>query len=68
MEVTFNFTKCPTDFVVVTGEGGQVHLKCKNSIAVSGVGVGQRWWAISLVLSVNRLGKQSDHVDQFMLV
>ena len=40
MEVTLNFT--PSDSAVVMGRGGRVHPKCKNSVAMSGVGLGWR--------------------------
>ena len=50
MEVTLNFT--PSDSAVVTGGGGWVHPKCKNSMAMSGVDLGLvgGGWAMSLVL------------------
>jgi len=67
MEITLNFTKCCTDSALVTVGGGQVCSKGKSSITVSGIGLLRGGWAISLVLSVNGLGKRPDHVNQFML-
>ena len=68
---------CRYVYVGVGGMGMQVCVDvCRSVLVCVGCTGGQRWrsevvrggGAISLVLSVNRLGKQSDHVNQFMLV